>query len=181
MRKLSNTEAELKKSVSLLAYVATFSGQLCFWRSYFFTLFRSNYFDMTVTFSEQLFLQNSCFFLPFQNSHFFASVIFSESLLFQSDRVATSLDVLYGSYFSEQVLFLEELKKSVAYKKKRVKRKRNSASAKYIYMWEREFKNEPGKICGRQPLKNFTWSILQYFVPCMCIFILKKTHYLENG
>ena len=27
------------------------------------------------------------------------------------------------------------------------------------------FKNGPSKICGRQPLKNFTWSILEYFVP----------------
>ena len=25
--------------------------------------------------------------------------------------------------------------------------------------------NGPSKICGRQPLKNFTWSILEYFVP----------------
>ena len=27
------------------------------------------------------------------------------------------------------------------------------------------FKNEPGKICGRQPLKDFTWCILQYLDP----------------
>ena len=27
------------------------------------------------------------------------------------------------------------------------------------------FKNGPGKICGRQSLKNFTWSILEYFDP----------------
>ena len=25
--------------------------------------------------------------------------------------------------------------------------------------------NGPSKICGRQPLKNFTYSILEYFVP----------------
>ena len=25
--------------------------------------------------------------------------------------------------------------------------------------------NGPGKICGRQPLKNFTWSILENFIP----------------
>ena len=68
------------------AYVATFSGQLYFGRSYFFTLFQSNYFDTTVTFSGQLFLQNSCCFLLFQNSHFFAGVIFSEQLLFQSEN-----------------------------------------------------------------------------------------------
>ena len=55
------------------------------------------------------------------------------------------------------------------------------------YIWDNVFKNEPSKICGRQPLKNlkwyglykqtmslqifqtlsstsFTWSILEYFV-----------------
>ena len=47
-------------------------------------------------------------------------------------------------------------------------------------MWDKVLKNEPSKICGRQPLKNFarsikicgrqplknfTWSILQYFAP----------------
>ena len=30
---------------------------------------------------------------------------------------------------------------------------------------EKVFKNGPNKICGRQPLKNFTWSILEYFAP----------------
>ena len=72
-------------AISLLAYVATFSGQLYFGRSYFFTLFQSNYFDTTVTFSGQLFLQNSCFFPLFQNSHFFAGAIFSEQLLCRSE------------------------------------------------------------------------------------------------
>ena len=27
------------------------------------------------------------------------------------------------------------------------------------------FKSGPSKICGRQSLKNFTWSTLEYFVP----------------
>ena len=31
--------------------------------------------------------------------------------------------------------------------------------------WDKVFKNRPSKICGRQPLKNFTWSILKNFVP----------------
>ena len=31
-------------------------------------------------------------------------------------------------------------------------------------IWEKLFKNWPSKICGRQPLKKFTWSILEYFV-----------------
>ena len=33
------------------------------------------------------------------------------------------------------------------------------------YRWEKAFKNGPSKICGRELLKNFTWSILEYFVP----------------
>ena len=65
-------------ATSLLAYVATFSRQLYFGRSYFFTLFQSNYFDATVTFSVQLFLQNSCFFF------FFRTVTFSQELFFQN-------------------------------------------------------------------------------------------------
>ena len=30
---------------------------------------------------------------------------------------------------------------------------------------DKVFKNGPRKICGRQPLKKFIWSILEYFVP----------------
>ena len=36
-----------------------------------------------------------------------------------------------------------------------------------LYMWGKVFKNGPSKICGRQPLKNFTLSILEYFVSCI--------------
>ena len=32
-------------------------------------------------------------------------------------------------------------------------------------IWDNVSKNGAGEICGRQPLKNFTWSILKYFVP----------------
>ena len=74
----SNLVSFFQIATSLLAYVATFSGQLYFGRSYFFTLFQRNYFDTTVTFLQQLFLQNSCFLLLFENSHFFAGVSFSE-------------------------------------------------------------------------------------------------------
>ena len=70
----SNLVSFLQIAIFLLADVATFSVNIDFGRSCFFTLFRSNYFDTTVTFSEQLFLQNSCFFLFFQNSHFVAPV-----------------------------------------------------------------------------------------------------------
>ena len=33
------------------------------------------------------------------------------------------------------------------------------------FKWDKILKNGPSKICGRQSLKNFTWSILEYFVP----------------
>ena len=32
-------------------------------------------------------------------------------------------------------------------------------------IWGKVFQNGPSKICGRQSLKNFTRSILEYFVP----------------
>ena len=59
--------------VSRLEYVATFSGQLDFKRSYFFTLLYCNYFETTVTFP---------YF--FWSSYFFRTVTYSEYLLFQS-------------------------------------------------------------------------------------------------
>ena len=34
-------------------------------------------------------------------------------------------------------------------------------------MWHKVFNNGPSEICGRHPLKNFTLSILEYFVPCL--------------
>ena len=33
------------------------------------------------------------------------------------------------------------------------------------FVWGKVLKNRPNKSCGRQPLKDFTWSILEYFVP----------------
>ena len=38
------------------------------------------------------------------------------------------------------------------------------------HIWDKVFKNGPSKICGKQPFErlsytNFTWSILEYFVP----------------
>ena len=65
-------------TIFLLAYVATFSGQLYFGRSYFFTLFQSNYFDTTVTFSGKLFFITAAFF------SFFRTVTFSQELFFQN-------------------------------------------------------------------------------------------------
>ena len=42
-------------------------------------------------------------------------------------------------------------------------------------IWDKVFKNGQSKICGRQPLKNFTYIILEYFLPYMimidqCLF-----------
>ena len=33
------------------------------------------------------------------------------------------------------------------------------------HVWGKIFKNGPSKICERQPFKNFSWSILEYFAP----------------
>ena len=33
------------------------------------------------------------------------------------------------------------------------------------FIWAKALKNGQSKICGRQLLKNFTSSILEYFVP----------------
>ena len=46
-------------------------------------------------------------------------------------------------------------------------------SFKHI-IWDKVFKNGPNKICGRQPLKDFTWSVLDNFVPFipMDVYIL---------
>ena len=41
-----------------------------------------------------------------------------------------------------------------------------------IKIWDKVFKNRPSKICGRQPLKNFTCFILEYFAPY--VFSLNK-------
>ena len=32
-------------------------------------------------------------------------------------------------------------------------------------IWVKVFKNGPSKICGRQPLKNFTCFVLEYIDP----------------
>ena len=36
--------------------------------------------------------------------------------------------------------------------------------------WDKVFKNGPSRICGRQPLKNFTWSILEYFASYVAFY-----------
>ena len=92
-------------AISLLAYAATFSGQLYFGRSYFFTLFQSNYFDTTVAFSGQLFLQNSCCFVLF---HLFRTVIFSQELFFQNSFFFGA-KILQSSHFLRTESSLRQL------------------------------------------------------------------------
>ena len=43
-------------------------------------------------------------------------------------------------------------------------------------IWGKVFKNGPRKICERQPLKNFTWSILEYFVPYVAVSVTSILH-----
>ena len=46
------------------------------------------------------------------------------------------------------------------------------------YIWDNVFKNEPSKICGRQPLKNLKWYGLfkQMFLQCLIsnLFVVLK-------
>ena len=84
-------------AISLLVYVATFSGQLYIWRNYFFALLQSKYFHKKVNFSEQLFLSSIyLLFLRsflFLNSHLFAAVNFFRIVIFSGKiiyRAATS-------------------------------------------------------------------------------------------
>ena len=90
-------------TISLLPYVATFLEQFYFWRSYFFTLFQSNYFDTALTFSEQLFLQSSCF----RSTYFF--YFFRAKLLASSHFLrieSSSGQLLFGTatFLAEELL-----------------------------------------------------------------------------
>ena len=47
---------------------------------------------------------------------------------------------------------------------------------KLFIKWGKVFKNGSSEICGRQPLKNFTWSILEYLVPNLNMFPRKASN-----
>ena len=50
-------------------------------------------------------------------------------------------------------------------------------------IWDIVFMNGPSKIWGRQPLKNFTWSIFQHLVPFVGMLIfshVNKTYKLKE-
>ena len=88
--------------ISLLAYVATFSGQVYICRSYFVTLIQSNYFDKTFTISSEQ--------LPFLRSSFFRTITYSQQLFcqnsyfFRAKLLPSSHFLKIGSFF-EQLLF----------------------------------------------------------------------------
>ena len=46
-----------------------------------------------------------------------------------------------------------------------------NAHSKVSIIWDKVFKNGPIKICGRQPLKSFTWSILEYVFPFISLLL----------
>ena len=98
----SNLVSFFQLAISLLAYLATFSGQLYFRRNYFFTLFQSNYFRAGAVFSFFRTVTEQSQELFFQNSFFFgAKIIQSSDFL----RIASSLPQL----LSGTAIFLEEL------------------------------------------------------------------------
>ena len=110
----SNLEIFFQIAIFLLAYVATLSGQVYFRRSYFFTLFQSDYFDTTVNFPEQLFLQRNRFFrISFsrrvtylQHFLFFQSIYFFRVKLLASSHFLRIVQLLFetATFLAEDLL-----------------------------------------------------------------------------
>ena len=100
----SNLEIFFQIAISLLAYVATLSGQVYFRRSYFFTLFQSDYFDTTVNFPEQLFLQRNRFF----RISFSRGVTYLQHFLFFQSSYFFRVKLLASSHFLRIVQLLFE-------------------------------------------------------------------------
>ena len=89
--------------ISLLAYLATFSGQFYFWRSYFFTflqLLRHNSYSFGESISSDQLL--------FLRSTVFERVISSQQLFFQNTQVLGT-KLLPSSHFVKIGSFLEQL------------------------------------------------------------------------
>ena len=85
--------------IPLLAYVATFSEQLHFWRICFFTVSTSSeQLDLRVTISIQQ--------LPFSNSCVFRAATFLEQQLFHIFHFFSAVNFFF--FFSEQVRFQSE-------------------------------------------------------------------------
>ena len=88
----------------LIARRCNIFGQFYLGKSYFFTLFRSNFCQSItrVTSSKQLFLQSSCFFeeLLFSEQSLFLSIFFSEQLLLQSETSTDKSHLKNRNFFS---------------------------------------------------------------------------------
>ena len=124
-------------AISLLAFVAPFSGQLYFWRNYFFALLQSNSFDTTVTFSEQLFLQNRYVFWGasifrtvtslqqsfLQNSNFFRAKLARSSHFL---RISNSLQ---EALFATPTFLVEKLFRIKTFSEEVLSRTRSSCAA----------------------------------------------------
>ena len=48
-----------------------------------------------------------------------------------------------------------------------------------LIIWDKLFKSGPSKICGGHPLKKFTWSTLEYFVPFYCSYEIQLSFCLR--
>ena len=79
-------------AISLLAYVATFSGQLYFWRSSSSHVFRITISTQQLIFRSRYFFRAAAFFeeLLFQYCYLFAAVNFSESNFFRAKLLLSS-------------------------------------------------------------------------------------------
>ena len=101
-------------SISVLAYVATFSEHLHFWRNHFCTL-QSIYVFKVASSTQPLHFGSSLLFriaifleqLNIRNSYYFSEVIFSKKLLFQSKRSPKLLVEI--SQFFRSTTFLHQL------------------------------------------------------------------------
>ena len=140
-------------AVSLLAYVANFSGQMYFWRNYFFILHQCNYFDTKVIFSEPLFLQRCYFFWgTLLSSHLlrndsclgqllFGTLTFLVGKLFRTKKF--SEEVLFWtthfcSFFSEELLF----RKSYFFRKCNIPHCPLSLDSRRATFWQHNFSEE---------------------------------------
>ena len=47
-------------------------------------------------------------------------------------------------------------------------------------IWVKVFQNGPCKLCGKQPFKNFTWSILEYLEPYIVYQLKNTSHFHVN-
>ena len=52
-------------------------------------------------------------------------------------------------------------------------------SVDWFVKWVNVLKNGPSKICRRQPLKDFTWSILEYLDPNVTLALYEFKFYFE--